>query len=597
MTNKELLQQAGIHVRRNSGSEKVICPKCSHTRKKKNDPCLSVDIDKGVYNCHNPGCDFNGKVFEKSAYVPKQKEYFKPKFVNNTDLSEPIVKWFQGRGISQKTLISEKVTGGKDYMPQVQAERHTIQFNYFRDGELVNVKFRDGEKNFKMVKDAELIFYGLDDIKTSDWCVIVEGEIDKLSFTEAGVKEVVSVPNGASKGKSNLEYLDNCIGYFDNKQKIIIATDNDEPGIALREELARRLGYERCYKINFKDCKDANDYLKAYGASELFKTINRDNLTEFPIDGVITSDDIWDEVELLFQNGLERGVTTGLLKEFDEMVSFVPGQLMVLTGIPNHGKSPFSLQIMCALSIKYGWKWGLFTPEHKPLSIFIAKVCECVLGKRMRKGVGFTAAEKDQVKEFIAKHFFFIEPEDLSLDNILEKARHLVIRKGIRGLLIDPWNKLEHLQDKGESETNYISRQLDKIIKFNQRNSVFSIVIAHPTKIKKDFKTKLYEIPSLYDISGSSNWFNKPDIGVCFYRNYKTGNSEIYVQKMKYDHLGRQGNCEVKYNVNNSRFVDLYGDWDNSNWLLPKPQEVQLELRTEDRYEIVSPLDDDDMPF
>lgn len=575
---KELFGDLGIVTKRNHGSDKVVCPKCIHTRKNKKDPCLSINLDSGVYNCHND-CGFKG-IARNPIYEPKPVVYIKPVFNNNTDLCDAIVKWFQGRGISQDTLRKAKVGESTKFMPQEGAEVNTINFNYFRNDELINVKYRSGNKNFMMVKNAELVFYGLNDIKESDWCVIVEGEIDKLSFTESGITEVVSVPNGASKGNSNLEYLDNCIEYFINKKRIIIATDDDLPGQNLRDELVRRLGYDICFKVNFDGCKDANEYLVAHGPVKLRQVISEQNLIEFPIAGVITADMIWDDVKYFLINGLDRGDTTGILKEFDKLVSFVPGQLMALTGIPNHGKSPFALLIMCSLSIKHGWKWGLFTPEHKPLQIFIVRMCELLLGKRARKGYGFMTREMDLSRAFISEHFYFIEPEDdnYTLDNILDKAKSLVIRKGIRGLLIDPWNKLEHNMSFGDNETMYISKELDKIIRFNQRNSVFTTVIAHPTKIRKNLKSGIFEVPNLYDIAGSANWFNKVDIGICFYRNYVTKQSEIYVQKMKYEHLGEQGTCYARYNFNNSRFNSLDGEWDNTNWLLPKDEQLAINL-------------------
>lgn len=575
MGNKELLEKLGIDLKKINKDGKTLCPKCSHTRKKKNDPCLSVNVIEGKYNCWNDSCDFKG-IVGGTAYEPKPKEYIRPKFVNTTSVSENAVNWFFKRGITQKTLKDLKLTEGKSWMPQTQKEENTIQFNYFRDGELINVKYRDGAKNFRMVKDAELIFYNVDAIKNSDWCIITEGEIDALSFIEAGINEVVSVPNGASKSSNaNLEYLDNCISYFENKTKIILATDSDEAGMALREELSRRLGKERCFKVDFQTCKDANEYLVAHGTEKLKSRVSEPNLKSFPIDGIITADMMWDDMEDMFKNGLQRGATTGFLKDFDELVSFVLGQLMILTGIPNHGKSPFALMIMLSLSIKHGWKWGIFSPEHKPLKIFVSKVCEMLLGKHMRKGVGFTEREKELARSFINEHIFFIEPEDddYKLDNILDKAKKLVTQKGIKGLLIDPWNKLEHNIEKGDNETTYISKELDKVIKFNQRNSVFSIIVAHPTKIRKVFKSPLHEVPTLYDISGSSNWFNKPDIGITFYRNFTTKMSEVYVQKMKYEHLGAQGMVELRYNMNNGRFNNQYGDWDNSNWLIPTTEQ------------------------
>lgn len=576
-TIKELFTDLGIETKRNHGSDKVLCPKCSHTRKNKRDPCLSIDLETGDYNCHND-CGFKGRVKSEVIYQPRPKDFFRPVYVNNTSLPDRMVKWFQGRCINQKTLSDFKITESKTFMPQLKKETSTINFNYFRDDELINVKYRSAEKAFRMVKDAELVFYNLDAIKNSDWCIITEGEIDTLSFHEAGVLPVVSVPNGASKGNSHLEYLDNCIEYFDKKKRIILATDNDESGLALREELARRLGYDICFKVDFKECKDANEYLKAYGSVELQKVVKNSNLIEFPIAGVITANDVWDDVENFMIKGLERGATTGKMDDFDDLVSFLPGQIMGLTGIPNHGKSPVAMMIMAALSLKHQWKWAIFSPEHKPLPIFIVKICELLLGKRTRPGQPFLPRDMELARAFVNEYFYFIQPEDddCTLDNILEKAKGLVVRKGIHGLLIDPWNKLEHNMAKGDNETMYISKELDKIIKFDQRHSIFSIIIAHPTKIRKQMKSELYEIPTLYDIAGSANWFNKVDIGACVYRNFQTGNTEIHVQKVKYEHLGRVGLALVKYNFNSSRFNNMNGFWDNTNWLLPKAEQASI---------------------
>lgn len=584
-TNKEMLEELGINLSRIQKSGKTKCPRCNPDGKK-NTLDLSVDVEKGVYNCHKSGCDFQGKVFSKdsTAFVPKAKEYVRPAFHNQTNLSEGLVKYFLGRLISQKTLNTFKVTEGPAWMPKMPEGKkavNTIQFNYFRNNELINTKFRDAGKGFRMVKDAELIFYNYDACVESDWCVIVEGEPDCLSYHEAGVLPVMSVPNGASLSATpNLEYLDNCVDIFTNKKKIILATDNDEAGLKLRDELARRLGYERCYKVDFEDCKDANEFLKAKGPELLKATVDSEHLIEFPISGIITANDIWDDVEFLLENGLSRGDITGLLKEFDEHVSFKPGQLMALTGVPNHGKSPFALMIMAALSVNHGWKWGLFSPEHSPLAVFLVKICECLLGKRMRKESPATKAEMAMAKAFINEHFLFIKPEDddISVPNILYLAQQLVLRKGIRGLLIDPWNKLEHKMGHGEQETAYVSRILDEVIKFDQKNGVFTIIIAHPQKMPTDLKTKLVKVPSLYDIAGSANWYNKPDIGIIFYRNFKTNLSEIHIQKMKYDHLGKQGMVEVRYNVNNSRFTDMKSKWDNRNWLLPKDEQTDIDF-------------------
>ena len=157
------------------------------------------------------------------------------------------------------------VTEGPEYMPQTGKSENTIQFNYIVGDELVNVKYRDGRKNFKLYKGAEKVFYNINSTVGYDTCVITEGEMDVLALHEAGIKNAISVPNGATLNSNNLDYLDNCIDYFEDKEKVILAVDNDEPGIALQQELIRRLGAEVCFLTTFEDCKDANDYLIKYG--------------------------------------------------------------------------------------------------------------------------------------------------------------------------------------------------------------------------------------------------------------------------------------------------------------------------------------------
>ena len=98
--------------------------------------------------------------------------------------------------------------------------------------------------------------------------------MDVLAYHEAGITNVISVPNGATLNHNNLDYLDNCIDYFEDKTKIILAVDADEPGQMLKQEFVRRLGAENCYLVDFQDCKDANEYLVKYGKKELRDAIH-----------------------------------------------------------------------------------------------------------------------------------------------------------------------------------------------------------------------------------------------------------------------------------------------------------------------------------
>jgi twinkle protein len=139
-----------------------------------------------------------------------------------------------------------------------------------------------------------------------------------LALHEAGIKNAISVPNGATLNSNNLDYLDNCIDYLDDKTKIILAVDADEPGQALRQEFIRRLGAEVCYLVDFHGWKDANEFLIENGAENLRNAIH--DSKQVPLEGVTTLYDIHDEVKEFVTNGFKPGFQVGL-KNFDKIFS------------------------------------------------------------------------------------------------------------------------------------------------------------------------------------------------------------------------------------------------------------------------------------
>ena len=270
------------------GKSQSACPLCSHTRKPENkkQKCASLDWERGLGTCHN--CD---KTFQLHTYQRKgkaSKTYVKPAPFVAEAPGDKVIEWFKTRGISQDTLDELKVTVGQEFMPQTGKTENVIKFNYFMGDELINVKYRDGRKNFKLFKGAEKVFYNINSIVGWEYCVLVEGEMDALALHEAGITNVISVPNGATLNTNNLDYLDSCIDYLDDKEKIILAVDSDEAGQALQTELIRRLGSEVCYLANFDDCKDANEYLLKYGKDSLTSRIAA--ATPVPLENATT---IW----------------------------------------------------------------------------------------------------------------------------------------------------------------------------------------------------------------------------------------------------------------------------------------------------------------
>lgn len=893
---------------RTSGNVKVHCPQCSDQRHDKRDRSLSVDLKTGMFKCHY--CGFSGCADvpdeeEKKRWMRQQpwfnehpikrerKEYKKPTHTGKATISDRALKWFEGRGISQKTLEQMRVTEGLEWMPQKNGQANTIQFNYYHNGELVNTKFRTGDKCFKLCSGAELLPYNIDAIKGTKECIITEGECfddqaqvltqqgwklikdvryddvvaqwengritfakplakvckpyngeflefsnsrnsyysfttpkhnllverfgkikkmraedifsqigivrsgisngagiplsddmlrlfvaisadfsirekgdiyasfkkkrkverissllvsvgvrhtinpnakngytnvfihrnsivafkefpfewlylatshqigilleelvfwdgnsvkdrtmkeyssklyhnamwvqtlchiggmsstiqhrknklgewykvsmlrkdrsstsiryrkklpyngmvycftmpagtllvrqnelitvsgncDTLSFVECGRTDVVSVPNGAN---ANLNYLDDYIEeYFDDKDTIFIASDTDTKGVMLRDELIRRFGAERCRVLEYGEgCKDANEHLQKFGKASLLQCLQ--DAPEIKIEGIFQISDFEQSLDALFENGMQRGVTIGH-ENFDRLCSFETKRICVVTGIPGSGKSEFIDEIAERLNMRYGWRFAYFSPENAPLAYHASKLIEKFTGKHFSKAT-LTFGEYRQVKEHLENDFFFIAPHnDYHLDTILALAKALVRRKGIKALIIDPYNRLENEQG-GQNETQYVSTVLDKLTNFAQQNDVLVILMAHPTKLTKN-KDGVYEAPTLYDISGSANFFNKTDFGLVVHRNRLNNTVEVHVKKVKFRHLGECGTALFRYNLNNGRYQPftegIEPQWDNSNHIQKDLQQKQQDAAEE----AVFPWDDmqnDDCPF
>jgi twinkle protein len=542
---------------RTYGQIKAICPQCSHDRKKKSDKCLSINIDQGIWKCYN--CGWTGSLHKKPFTLPKWE--------NKTNLSENVVEWFLKRNISQKTLLDMRISEQKEFMPQAGQDRNVICFNYFREGKLINVKYRDRDKNFKMVKDAERIFYNLDGIKDQNEIYIVEGEMDCLTMIQSGFKNCVSVPNGATPGRNNMEYLDNCWEYFMGAEKVYLLTDNDEPGKKLSDELARRIGFEKCYRVDLGVYKDINEVLCANeNVSEYVS-----NASPFPIEGIFSVEDFWLGVEDILKNGLPKGwMPRGSLKDF---ISFHPGYTTIITGIPGHGKSYFLDDLVLWITIDYNLRGVFFSPETMPTELHIIRLIKKIVGKSAYQ---MNFDERTKVRKFITERLYWIYPqEDFSLQSVLGKVRQGVLRYGWNWYIIDPWNKLEHRLEQGLSETNYISRCLDDIDRFNKLNKVHCFLVAHPTKMGKD-EAGNYKTPTLYDISGSANFFNKTDNGLCVYRHYDSSASDVHIQKVKFEHWGKIGTINYGWSKETGRFYE--GLDHHLSWIDIKTPEEQIEV-------------------
>jgi twinkle protein len=514
-----------------------ICPLCSHDRKAKNvkAKCASYDWERGIGTCHNCNKPFQLHTFKRKGKA--EKVYEKPKPFVDSILSEAVVNWFKGRGISRETLLDVKVTEGKEWMPQTQKEENAIKFNYFAGGELTNIKYRDGRKNFKLVKGAEKVFYNIDSIVGFEYCVIVEGEMDVLALHEAGITNAISVPNGATLGQNNLEYLDNCIDYFDDKEKIILAVDTDDAGLALQNELIRRLGSEVCFITTFDDCKDANEYLQKHGKEKLSQRIT--GAKPVPMENVTTFRDIEDEVTDFVRNGFTPGFQIGL-DNFDDIFSTYTGQFITVTGIPSSGKSDFVDQMVVGYNKKYGWKTAYASPENVPTFLHAHKLMR-KHWEGMPQKEDIASDKWNKIADHCNDNYFHIDMERFTLDSVLRKGAELVKRKGIKALVIDPFNKV---RDTGEGSsddvTKYTMEYLTKIEVFAKKYDVVVFVVAHPTKMYKGQDGKIEE-PTMYNIKGGGEWYDASYHGLLVHRDYEANTVKVKVLKCKFQNLGING--------------------------------------------------------
>jgi twinkle protein len=549
-----------------SGELQSVCPSCSHTRKKKTVKCLSANGDKLAWVCFH--CGWSGTLKEgvdhkSDPFRWSARKYAKPEYRPLTNLPQQIVDWFKGRGISESTLARNKIGHESVYMPQSESYIEAIRFPFYRKGEVINIKSRTMTKDFKLEVNAERIFYGLDDCD-GDMAIIVEGEIDKLSMEEAGYRNCISVPDGAPSPNakdytSKFSFLENCEDFIGKIKTFILAVDSDAPGQTLEEELARRLGKYKCRRVQWPEgCKDANDVLITHGKDAIEGCIL--SARDYPVDGIFDISDISAQIDLLYETGAARGEKTGWAS-MDDYYTVRVGEWTAVTGVPSHGKSEWLDAMMINLARDSAWDFAIFSPENQPLERHAAKLAEKVSEKPFFIGIHdrMTRTELEMAKIFLKLHFTFVLPPEgnTSVDGILGLAEHVVLKKGIKGVVIDPWNEIDHSRPGGMTETEYTSDCLSRVRRFARLHGVHIWLVAHPTKLKK-LDDGTYPVPTPYDISGSAHWRNKADNCITVYRHMDSDEVDIHVQKIRFKEIGMIGMVTLKYDKVTGIYKEVY---------------------------------------
>ena len=519
------------------GARDSVCPICSHDRKKKTAKCASLDWTTGVGNCNHCGERF---FLHKTKRIT-DKTYTKPKDDGSDFIDPKVLDYFANRGISEKTLRTARIS----------TEPGWIKFNYYINNELINIKYRNGKKDFRIEKGAELIWYNHNSLIGNTSVIICEGEIDVLSYMEAGFNNVVSVPNGAS----NFSFLDSSIDHFDNMEKIYLSVDNDEAGQKLQAELIRRLGAEKIFLADLGEAKDANEYLSLYDVDALRTAI--DEATPIPLENVKTLKDVHTEFITAVESGFKQGYTCGL-SNIDNIFSILDHQFCVVTGIPSSGKSDFVDHYCMGLNKRYGWKTAYASPENYPIEFHAHKI--------FRKAFNGMPSREDiktdrfkETKEYVSDNFYFIDIPSFDLESVLKKGAELVKRKGIKVLVIDPYNKVKLKGAGNDSINDYTNKYLNLVDQFSRKYNCFVFVVAHPIKLQKK-EDGTYACPSFYDVKGGGEFYDMSPNGLAVHRDYVNNTTMVKVLKVKFQFQGsNQAEAHFTWNASSGLYEPHQG--------------------------------------
>jgi len=554
------------------GDYKTTCPECSHTRRNKTDQCLSVSIkDDGgaVWKCHH--CEWFGGVSNNNYKPPIKKQFKRPEPPKKSDPDNTrMIEWFKSRSISQKTVEAFHITRTVNWFGT--GEQGCIAFPYYRNGELVNIKYRTADKQFRQEKDAERTLFNMDKV-IEHWrdnpkqVIFVEGEMDVLSMFEAGYPNAVTLPDGAPKtakfdtDDKRFQALKSA-EFLNEADEIILAVDGDEAGQALQLELLHRFGKDRCSTVKWADSndvktKDANEVLMYHGVDVLKEII--EDKTPFPVEGIYTAEDYRQEVYNIYEGRVQKPVSTGF-KNLDQIYKVMPSTFCLVTGVPNHGKSNFIDQVAVNLARNENWKFAIFSPEHSTAN-HIRRLSEKVIGRPFDVGpsVRMSVDELKNAMQFLKDKFYFVESRDTvpSIDWLLSKMKVACLRHGVKGIIIDPYNEIDSSREGNKREDEHIRDLISACKQFCRRHEVAMWMVAHPAKMQRT-QEGIIPAPSLYDVSGSAHWNNMCDVGLVVHRDFDNDETRVITRKIREQGLyGNIGEAFFRYDLSRHVYSEI----------------------------------------
>ena len=545
--------------------------------------CKASDKGKKKYRFHCPLCGDEQKHLKRTDGAFDEEKGVGHCFCCGANFLKPEVMHRLGVGWAE--LPADTPDGKKTF----------LAFRFLEHGLVFNVQYKSPDKEFRFEKDCRIAPYNIDAVLGADTVYITEGMMDAAVLVQCGYESVISLPNGCGTRMSCFDpYREHFRGV-----KIVYAGDTDPKGVEKRLEVARYFADNEFRYVEWAEGKDANDVLMA-GGEDLVRCSIEDFSREVPPQGVVTVVDQMEQLNELITNGVPRfpGIN---LHGFSHLVRFEPGRLMVISGSPGAGKSSFADYVMMSLAVQQSWKAAVYSPEKYPMSLHYFELGQILMGREMSRK-NFPPQAIERALRFLRQNIFHISEECTSIEDIIATATQLVHQKGIRTLLIDPFNYIELPVLTGANDTQKISHVLRQIVDFAHEYKVLVILVAHPKKPQTDGGRKGEpQMPSLYDIAGSADFYNKCDYGLILQRQrsdeYAKGATLtwIHVLKIRFRHLGQIGRRAFGYDSTCGRFVGTRDDnlslreYDRSDWSVRAPEQQQLAFE--------APDPDNDLPF
>lgn len=460
-------------------------------------------------------------------------------------------EWIEARGLDPQ--LAEKL----GLFTTQENGAHWLAVPYVEQGQVINHKYRmTGEKRHRMDAGAPLALWNADclsDPKVRNGqapVVITEGEWDALAAIQAGFQFAVSVPNGAPGEPTKdldtakrYDWVDRHSAELAGVKEFVIAADADQAGYNLAADLVALLGADRCRFIEYPfPCKDLNEVLKDYGPEKVVDCIS--TAKAYPVQGLYKPSDFPERGEV-------RSYSVGV-QPISDMLHIVPGTLTVLTGYSNMGKSTLMNAIIAhTLEANFPVCVASFETDVKPILLDGLRMAMLHCDQNALR-----RADTRKVDQIIEERLTIIsqtvdEDMEMDLDKFLELCRVAVVRHGVKMIVLDPWNEIEHKRRRDETETDYIGRAIRAIKRFAKQNDVAFWLVAHPTKPMQGVN----KIPGLYDISGSANFANKADYGLTYHRPKPQENrATIRVTKVRMGLPGRKDEVDVTFDFRDSTF-------------------------------------------